>query len=120
MKRDLELIRKMVLAIEDSPTAYAPRLEFDGYTDAQVGYHAYLLIDAGFARGQDTTTFDSDGPEAIITSLTWDGHEFADAARDDSRWTKAMGLVQEKGGAVTIAVLTQVLVGLMKGAFGLP
>ncbi len=120
MKRDLELIRKMVLTIEDSPDGWAPHpLEIDGYSQAQIGYHAYLLVDAGLAQGQDVTTNDSSGPEAFISSLTWKGHEFADAARDDGRWAKAMGVVQEKGGAITLGVLTQLLVSLMKGAFGL-
>jgi hypothetical protein len=120
MKRDLELIRKMVLSIEDAPSGWAPDLKFDGYSDAQVGYHAYLLIDAGLARGQDASTMGSDAPEGFITSLTWAGHEFADAARDETRWKKAMGVVQEKGGTVTIGVLTQLLIVLMKGALGLP
>lgn len=120
MRRDLGLIRKMVLTIEDAPSGWAPHpLDIEGYPRAQVGYHAWLLVDAGLARGPDTTTNDSDGPEAFISSLTWEGHEFADAARDEGRWTKAMGEVQEKGGAVTIAVLTQLLANLMKSAFGL-
>jgi len=62
----------------------------------------------------------SEGPEAIITSLTWAGHEFAEAARDDTRWKNAMGLVKDKGGSVTIGVLTQLLISLMKSTSGLP
>ncbi len=120
MKRNLELIRKMILAIEEAPTGYTPQLSFDGYTASQVGYHAYLLIDAGLARGEDVATMGSEGPEAMITNLTWAGHEFAEAARDDTRWKKAMGLVKDRGGSVTLGVLTQLLTGLMKGAFGLP
>jgi hypothetical protein len=119
MKRDLELIRKMVLAIEDAP-GWAPDLKFEGYTDAQVGYHAYLLLDAGLAKGQDASTIGGEAPEGFISSLTWAGHEFADAARDETRWRKAMGVVQEKSGTVTIGVLTQMLVALMKGALGIP
>ncbi len=120
MKRDLDLIRKMVLAIEEAPTGYAPQLSFDSYTESQVGYHAYLMVDAGLAKGEDVSAMGSEGPEAMITSLTWAGHEFAEAARDDTRWQKAMGLVKDKGGSVTLGVLTQLLTGLMKGAFGLP
>ncbi len=121
MKRDLELIRKMMLAIEDAPSGWAPQgLKIEGYTDEQVGYHAYLLLDAGFAKGEDATTLGSQSPEGFISRLTWEGHEFADAARDETRWRKAMGVVQEKGGIVTIGVLTQLLVSLMKSALGLP
>jgi hypothetical protein len=121
MKRDLDLIRKMILAIEDHPEGWAPQgLTFDGYTPEQVGYHTYLLIDAGLAKGEDASAMGSTGPEGFITSLTWKGHEFADAARDDTRWKKAMGIVKEKGGSVTLDILTQLLGSLMRGAFGLP
>lgn len=120
MKRDLEFVRKMVPAIEDSSGGWAPDLAFDGYTEEQIGYHAYLIIDAGLARVQDVSTMGSAAPQGLITSLTWAGHEFADAARDEIRWNKAMAVVHEKCGAVPIDVLTQLLVALMKGAFGLP
>jgi len=121
MKRDMELIRKLVLALEDAQTGYAPDdLGIKGYTPEEIGYHAYLIIDAGLATGNDVSHMGSTSPEAMLTSLTWAGHEFAEAARDESRWKKAMGIVQEKGGSVTLSVLTQLLTGLMKGAFGLP
>ena len=120
MKRDLELIRKMILAIEDAPFGYAPELSIDGYTPIQVGYHAYLLVDAGLARGHDVATMGSVGPDVLITSLTWAGHEFAEAARDEIRWKKAMGIVKEKSGTITMDLLKQLLGSLMRGALGLP
>jgi hypothetical protein len=121
MKRDLDLVRKMILAIEDHPDGWAPeKLAFEGYTEAQVGYHAYLLIDAGLAKGDDASTMGSTAPEGFITSLTWKGHEFAAAARDDTLWKKAMGMVAEKGGNITVDLLGQLLAGLMRGVFGLP
>lgn len=67
MKRDLNLVRKMLLAIEEAPTGWAPELSFEGYTQAQVGYHAYLLIDAGLARGSDASTM---GSEAFLWGRT--------------------------------------------------
>jgi hypothetical protein len=120
MKRDLELIRKMMLAIEDSASGWAPNpLRVDGYTEEQVGYHAWLLIDADLAKGEDVTTMGSGGPEGMITTLTWEGHEFIDAARDNGRWTTAMGKVAARGGAVTLDVLKELLIDLMRGTFGL-
>lgn len=121
MKRDLELIRKIVLAVEDSDGGWAPDpLEIEGYTDAQIAYHCYLLIDAGLAKGADLTTFGSDGPEAQITQLTWAGHEFVASARNEQIWRKAMSQVQKNGGSITLGVLIELLSGLMKGAFGVP
>jgi len=121
VKRDMELIRKLVLALEDTPTGYAPDyIEIDGYTPEQISYHAYLMDDAGLAEGMRLDNMNSSGPETVLRNLTWAGHEFADAARDETRWKKAMGIVEEKGGSVTISVLTQLLTALMKGALGLP
>jgi hypothetical protein len=120
MKRDMELIRKMVLTMEDAPGGWVGDIAIDGYTPDQIGYHAHLLVDAGLADGEDITNSEGTGPAALLTSLTWKGHEFTDAARDETRWKKAMGIVKEKAGSVTVAVLTQVLTTLMKSALGVP
>lgn len=119
MRRDLDLIRKMVLAIEDAPSGFAPPLAVEGYTAEQIGYHAHLLIEAGYAQGASMTHMESPSPEALIRSLTWAGHEFAAAARDDTRWRKAMGVVKDKSGSVTLDVLKELLASLMKAALGL-
>jgi hypothetical protein len=121
MRRDLDLLRAMVLKIEDSPQGWAPQdLAVDGYSPDELGYHSYLLVDAGLAHGSDTSCAGSEGPSALITHLTWSGHEFAEAARNDTLWNKAMGLVKSKGGAITLPVLTQLLSFYMKTYFGLP
>jgi hypothetical protein len=86
MKRDMELIRKLVLAVEDAPTGYAPaELGIQGYTPEQIAYHAHLMVQASLAIGMETTHMGSSSPSAQLTSLTWEGHEFADAARDETR-----------------------------------
>ncbi len=92
----------------------------EGRTTEEIGYHLHLLLEAGRIRGADTTHTLSKGPEAIATGLTWKGHEFLDAARDDTRWTKAMALVKEKAGSVSIAVLTQLLNKLLTSSLGMP
>jgi hypothetical protein len=116
----MELIRKLVLAMEDSPTGYAPDdLTVEGYTDEQIAYHAHLMIQAGLAEGFETTHSGSTGPTAQLSTLTWNGHEFADDARDETRWKKALGLVQEKGGAVSLGVLKDLLSHLARLGLGL-
>jgi len=117
----MALIRKIVLAIEENPSGWAPDpLEIEGYTSEQIRYHNYLLMQAGLAEGREIQVFDITSPAAILTNLTWAGHEFADAARDDTRWKKAMEVVHQKGGAITLSVLTELLKALMRNTFGLP
>lgn len=121
MKRDFELIRKIVLTIEASPSGAAPHpISVDIYTAAQIGYHTYLLIDAGYATGDvDTSLGSNERPQALISNLTWAGHEFADAAHDNSRWQHAPVLVKEKTGTITFKLLKQLRAALMKGTLGL-
>ena len=121
MKRDLDLIRKILLAVEDHPHGFAPfPLTLADYTEEQVGYHAHLIVEAGLAHGEQRGGFGAPSPEGMITSLTWAGHEFAEAARNDKLWSKAMGIVKDKGGSVTMDVLKDLLTSLMKAAIGLP
>jgi len=120
MKRDWDLIRKIVLTIEDAPSGWAPELSFGGYSEAQVDYHAWLLINAGLAKGRDVSTKNSEAPEGMITNLTWAGHEFAEAIRNDNTWNKAMRTVKKKAGNITFDILKQLLSSIIKAALGLP
>lgn len=102
MKRDMELIWKIVLKLEDEPSGFLPQgIQVDGHSPDQVAYHSYLMIEAGLAKGVDVTTLDATCPEADLTRLTWAGHEFADAARDETRWRKALGIAKKKGGSLS-------------------
>jgi hypothetical protein len=120
MRRNLELIRRLVLSVEDEPAErLVTGIEIDGYTSEEVGYHSYLLVDAGLAEGTDIGTMNETLPNWRLSHLTWAGHDFADAARDDSRWAKATAVVKEKAGTVTFDVLKQVLANLIRAGLGI-
>lgn len=121
MKRDFDLIRKLVLAVEDSPTAAVrDEMQIDGYTPEQIGYHSYLIVDAGLANGTNVGTMhDTGGPMWRIRHLTSAGHEFAATARNATIWRKATEIVKDKVGGVTLEVFKQVLAGVIKGTLGL-
>ncbi len=97
MKRDMELIRKMVLLMEEHPSGCAPDMKVDGYSAEQIGYHAYLLVDSGLATGHEVTTLGSSGPEYILNHLTSAGHDFADSARTQYVWDEVMDDMRSKG-----------------------
>jgi hypothetical protein len=95
-------------------------IEIDGYADDQVGYHSYLIIDAGLAKGVDVTTLNDETPRWQILYLTWTGHDFADAARNETTWKKATGMVKDKAGSATFEIFKEVLVSVIKGNIGIP
>jgi hypothetical protein len=102
-----------------SPRPCTPGLAIEGYDAEAVGYHSHLIIESGLARGPNVSNLRSPSPIAIITSLTPRGHDFAEAARDESVWAKAMDIVKEKGGSVALEVLKGLLLSLMKSKFGI-
>ena len=61
MKRDMELIRKLVLALEDAPSGYAPGvLEIEGYTPEQIGYHALYMFNYSERPGTPAAQLEDD------------------------------------------------------------
>jgi len=90
MKRDMDLVRNLLLEIESHP-------ELDRVAQWQFGpgefgitennfkttcFHLDLLIEAGMVQGRSAMRM------PIISGLTWEGCEFLDAIRDSKTWTK--------------------------------
>jgi hypothetical protein len=96
MTRDMGLVRQILFAVERDPHGFAPdEIKIEGYTEEEIGYHSLLLIEAGLLEGEETTAMGHRSPNACVTRLTWAGHEFLDAARNDNTWTLAKGVTGE-------------------------
>lgn len=131
MKRDFNLLRWLLSEVESCQGVYPVVVTRGIYGGshcpliigernfAEVCEHALLLDDANLAEVRDLGRSFEGSEGVAIDRLTMDGHDFLDAARDETRWHKAMKIVTERGGgAVTIGVFVQVLSGLMKQALG--
>ncbi len=120
MKRDMDLVRKLVFAIEDNPEGFASdTLGIDGFTEEQIGYHLSIMLDAGLINGSEVAELDSSSPQAMASSLTWAGHDFAEAARSEALWNQAKKTIKEKVGSVSIELLKEYLQSLAKSALGM-
>jgi predicted transcriptional regulator len=118
MKRDMELVRQILIAIEEqSAETSRSRLSIEGYSKEVINYHIMLLKEAGLieARGTHGTSTTSWTP----TRLTWAGHEFLDAARNESVWNNTKEVVKDKGGAIPFEVLKDLLIKGAAAYFGL-
>lgn len=118
MKRDMDLARKILLAIEQYKDPWGPQesLKIEGYSDQDVSYHIKLLAQAGLIEAQDVSSMGPDGFCWFPGSLTWEGHEFIEAARDESRWDKTKKVVAEKGGGLVFEILKEALIQGFKSA----
>lgn len=121
MKRDLDLIRKILLAMEAREHAFVhDKLVVDGHAEEQVGFHIYLLGEAGLAKVAENTHLESQSPSAIPLHLTWEGYEFLEAAKDETLWGKAKSVVIKPAGGVAFGVLVEWLKAEARTRLGLP
>ncbi len=77
MQRSMDLIREILRKLEEHNHGYAPQnFSIDGFSDEQVGYHIYLMGEAGLLKTHNVTSSADMSPNAIASGLTWEGHEF--------------------------------------------
>lgn len=121
MKRDMDLVREILLKVEGNTEAFGmDSVEIEARSQQEIGYHIKIMVEAGLLEAGDRTHMGADAMLWHSVSLTWRGHEFLDAARDNTRWNGAKKLVAEKGVAVSFDVLKDVLAFLAKQTLGLP
>src|SRR3990172_3480906 len=108
MNRDMDLTREILLEVESRPPNQGgqqndlPHREF-----TEVTYHAILLEEAGLIRAK--VEYEKNIGRCYVEHLTWEGHEFLEAARSDKTWQHAVLSVGEKAGGLAYEVLKAVL-----------
>jgi hypothetical protein len=118
MKRDMDLVRAILLELERHASGFAPQeIVIDGFTADQIGYHIHLMMDAGLVEGSDITCLDDASPQASVSRMTWAGHEFNELSRNIDRWQLAKRAIAKLGGA-TLDVWKAVLADLIARKLG--
>lgn len=124
MRRNDDLIRKLMLDLEVANSRVFHSHQVDGYTQDQVAYHLALMIKAGLAEGAEpryrNDGSDSTIPAAVFVSrLTPAGHDFISEIRDDTVWAKVKERTVKVGGSVSLEVLKQIAGAVVKQLVGL-
>ena len=113
MKRDLDLIRKILLEVEscDDPGGIRDSMGINikGYSTALTNYHVGLVIDAGWVTGTSLNTLESSSKFYFNLNLTNTGHEFLDNAKNESVWQTVKKDLGSKWGSVSFSVLQTLL-----------
>ena len=98
MKRDMDLVRLILLKIEEDYVSTALYdLKIDGYDKETIAYHCKILHEAGFVSDYGSHYADNALQSFGVGSLTWEGNEFLDKIRDDSFWGKTKDAIKKKG-----------------------
>jgi len=77
----------------------------EGYSTEKISYHAKIMAEAGLIETTEVRANPVYAEYAGIkihvpTELTWGGHEFLEAVRDESRWSKVKSIMNRTGGFV--------------------
>jgi Hypothetical protein (DUF2513) len=107
MRLDPDLIRAILLAVEDYPDAYATG---SALAPAVVAEHFRLAAEAGFIEARVTAGKEEDPASWTRIRLTWSGHEFLAQVRDAARWEAAKVRVRERlGDGANLTAIMMVL-----------
>jgi hypothetical protein len=115
MKRDLEKVRELLFSIEENdyvsglswyvrdPWWKTPSSENDGREVlSDVDQHHLLIMEqAELVRLQPFHCF-------IYASLTWEGHDYLDAVREEGIWASTKSALTESGGSAAIELVKSI------------
>ncbi|MGZ8937476.1 MAG: DUF2513 domain-containing protein [Halobacteriota archaeon] len=115
MKRNWDTIREILIKTEElvvgsdlSPNDFAPERR------DEISYHVKLLEESGLVKASIIEYLGDSSIHFDIERLTWSGHEFLDAIRDDSVWKKIKKIASEKSVAMLFDVLKGVAITIIK------
>jgi hypothetical protein len=121
MRRDMDLVRAILLAVEDGDDNALRRkpLEIAGYDAAVVAGHAEIMQEAGLVDAHIVRPDGEPPPLARVFRLTWAGHDFLAATRNDTIWAKTKQVVREKAGDVPFEIFKLLAIKFVAAQVGI-
>jgi hypothetical protein len=125
MKRNWDTVRELLTKLEECtlPTDMLQLASFPMDRAAEISYHMELLIEAGLVDGEMAKTLGAGPYDFFAGRLTWHGHEFLDAIRNDTIWQKTKKTFASKGLSMTFdlvkSVASDIAAGLLKSSIGI-
>lgn len=118
MKRDMDLVRKLLLATEKAEEPFDPRNseKFENYIDNVLGYHVDLLKGHELIDADIVKAFGGAIVQCTINGLTWDGADYLDAIKDEHIWKRTKGVIKKAVGSTTIGLIKETAILVAKKA----
>jgi hypothetical protein len=114
MKRDMELVRQLMLFLEVQVNPSRCRIEIDEVPEHKVNYHLALLIEADLIDGEIGSAMGENPalPNYVrVHRITWLGHEFIDNFRSEQVWNTIKSEFKE----LSFSSLTEIGKQLIEG-----
>lgn len=110
MKRDMELIRKIMFKIESDYTGESLRSpEIEGYDKVTVAEHCRLMYEYGLL--DEYKSIGADNAPVIlffVGNLTWAGYDFLEKIRQDTVWNRTKDVIAQKGLPMVLDVVKDI------------
>lgn len=104
MKRDMELIRLVLLKAQDDDR----NGPIKGYTEDEIKYHRKQAKEAGLIEAIVLESSDKPSPvpaNVVVRDLTWAGHDFIDGIQSESNWNKVKDYLRAGGKQITVETI---------------
>ena len=116
MKRNLSLIREILLHVEER-SSVSNRIKIhslgERYSENEILYHLGLLYDAGYINAEPISAFE--GSTYLIRGITWEGHDYLDAVQSDTVWNQVQCELSKVGGTASLEAVKFLATKIIKG-----
>ena len=119
MKRDLDLVRHILLQIEALPAGPPAQYRMSEIEDPLLLAHFELVVGSGLVNGKISRSQSSRGDVISISGLTWEGHEWIETVRSDGVWNETKATLRDDGGALTYELTKAVADRILRARLGL-
>ena len=120
MKRDLDLVRQLLLQIEGLPAGPPAQYRTSEIEDPVLLAHFELVIASGLVNGKISRSQSSRGDVISISGLTWEGHEWIEMVRSQSVWNATKSMLIDSGAALTYELTKVAASTILRARLGLP
>ncbi|MPN53315.1 hypothetical protein SDC9_200979 [bioreactor metagenome] len=113
MQRDMDLMRKILLKIEEIFPAgdlVIHGVPLDGYDKLLIADHCQLLFEAGLINAYEPRR-GGQGAKVLFYSvgnLTNSGYDFLDKIREDTVWNRTKTIIKDKGLPMVVDVVKEI------------
>ena len=110
MKRNLDLLRAILLAVEEEGDPEEPlihSLAIEGVEQSIVDEHVKLLIDSGFIEGECKFSTNNRILFTAIRGLTSRAYDFLDNVRNEALWNRIKNRIETTTGTASFEIVEE-------------
>ena len=119
MKRDLDLVRQLLLQIEALPAGPPAQYRMSEIEDPVLLAHFELVLASGLVNGKISRSQSSRGDVISISGLTWEGHEWIETVRSQGVWNETKATLLDGRAAMTYELTKAVAARILRARLGL-